>query len=41
MTRVIDAKDNVLSELNNGIAMVTPSYLLNEILFSEKEKEYN
>jgi hypothetical protein len=38
MTRVVDVKDNVLRELNNGIALVTPSYLLQEILFAKTPK---
>ncbi len=32
-------RNDVTLALNNGISMVTPSYLLNEILFSDNVKE--
>jgi hypothetical protein len=35
MRKVVNLKDELLQQLNNGIAMVTPSYFLREILFSE------
>jgi hypothetical protein len=36
MRKVVDIKDPFLQQLNNGIAMVTPSYFLREIIYSEK-----
>lgn len=32
--KLADYQDNVLQELNNGLSMITPSYLLRDILFS-------
>jgi hypothetical protein len=37
--KVVEIKNIVLHELNTGIAMVTPSYLLGELLFSEDVKK--
>jgi hypothetical protein len=37
--KVVEVKDIVLYELNTGIATVTPSYLLRELLFSADVKK--
>jgi hypothetical protein len=37
--KVVEIKDIVLHELNTGIATVTPSYLLRELLFSADVKK--
>jgi hypothetical protein len=34
LRKFVDLEDNILQSLNNGIAMITPSYLIREILFS-------
>jgi hypothetical protein len=34
LRKFIDLEDNVLQSLNNGIAMITPSYLIRDVLFS-------
>lgn len=34
---VLEVKDNILRELNSGIAAITPCYLLKEILYSPSE----
>jgi hypothetical protein len=35
---VMYTQEKVMLDVNIGIAMITPSYLLHEILFSEKAK---
>jgi hypothetical protein len=37
--KVVEIKDIVLHELNTGIAMITPSYPLRELLFSADVKK--